>query len=83
MTKKELMEKYQALLDERGQMEAYIRRLERERYHLRSLMMIEALDEWFSEDEYYEQADNDEQEPQLKEIQVRGFAPVNNESKTK
>lgn len=78
MTKKELTEKYQALLDERGQMEAYIRRLERERYHLRSLMMIEALDEWFADEDGEEEPDDVTGFKPVAEVKVRGFMPTDN-----
>lgn len=75
MRKKDLLEENQALLEERDRMLNYIHRLERERYHLRGLMMIEALDEWFSED-----ADDEpvEEAGPVQEVKVRGFAPQEN-----
>lgn len=77
--KDDLIEENARLLDERDRMMDYIRRLERERYHLRGLMMIDALDEWFSEGADAEPV----QEDAPKEIKVRGFAPDNNDTNAK
>lgn len=70
MTKKELIE-------EREQMLRYIHRLERERYHLRGLLMIEALDAWFAEDAEEEPVDEAVALPAA-DVKVRGFAPIEN-----
>lgn len=75
MRKSDLIEENARLLDERDRMMDYIRRLERERYHLRGLMMIAALDEWFSEEEGVEPV---EEAPVPTEVKVRGFAPQEN-----
>lgn len=69
MTKKELIE-------EREQMLRYIHRLERERYHLRGLLMLEALDEWFAEDAVEEPVEEAVVLPPAEDVKVRGFAPM-------
>lgn len=68
MTKKELIE-------EREQMLRYIHRLERERYHIRGLLMLEALDAWFAEDAEEEPFEEAVALPAA-EVKVRGFAPM-------
>lgn len=78
MRKKDILEENARLLDERERMMRYIDRLERERYHLRGLMMIEALDEWFSESA--DEPDDEEPMPVTAEVKVKGFAPRNNDA---
>ena len=77
MRKKDILQENARLLEERERMSRYIDRLERERYHLRGLFMIEALDEWFSEGSAEGEEPVDEAGALPAEVKVRGFAPNN------
>lgn len=77
MTKNEIIAENTRLLEERERMLRYIDRLERERYHLRGLMMLEALDAWFAEDAEEEPVDEAVALPAA-DVKVRGFAPIEN-----
>ena len=76
MTKNEIIAENTRLVEERERMLRYIDRLERERYHLRSLMMIEALDAWFADNDGEEEPDDAVCVNPADEVKVRGFRPL-------
>ena len=83
-SRRQLQEEYDRLYEAYIQAQSHIRRLERERYHMRSVMMMQAVEDWLTEEEYY----NDDVEDMPKdavqtEVQVRGFAPDNNDTNLK
>lgn len=84
-SRRQLQEEYDRLYEAYTQAQSHIRRLERERYHLRSVMMMQAVEDWLNEEEYYGDPIEavEEQVPQRNEVQVRGFAPDNNDTNVK